>query len=419
MPHEMTVSRETDPPAHAGPVSDGERVVAIDVLRGFALLGILVVNIQSFSMPDATIFNPTSYGDLSGANRWVWYLTHTFFEQKFMTIFSMLFGAGILLMTERTEGKGLRSAALHYRRMTVLLGFGLAHAYLVWNGDILVCYAMCGFLVYLFRKRPARSLVILGIGAVAVSSLLSLFSGWSMPYWPAESIAETTEMFQPSTESIAENLAAVRGSWVSETTYRAPYAFQFQTFVFVVWGVWRAGGLMLLGMGLYKLGVLSSARSYRYYGSLVAAGIFVGIPVVVYGVYLNFQANWDARYSFFVGGQYNYWASILVSLGWLGLVMLVYKKGIFGSLISRLAAVGRMAFTNYLAQSLICTTLFYGHGFGLFGSVPRVGQILIVFAVWAIQLAVSPLWLRRFRFGPFEWMWRSLTYRRLQPMRRA
>jgi len=125
------------------------------------------------------------------------------------------------------------------------------------------------------------------------------------------------------------------------------------------------------------------------------------------------------RYSFFLGSRYNYRASIPVSLGWVGLVMLVCKKGVLGSVTSRLAAVGRTAFTNYLAQSVLCTTIFYGFGLGLYGDVERTGQILIVFAVWAVQLVVSPLWLRRFRFGPFEWAWRSLTYGRLQPMRRG
>ena len=406
-------------PEAPGPVAEGERILAIDVLRGFALLGILVVNIQSFSMPDAALFNPTAYGDLSGANRWVWYLTHVLFDQKYMTIFSMLFGAGILLMTARAEGKGVPSTALHYRRMTVLLGFGLAHAYLIWSGDILVSYALCGFLVYLFRRRTPRVLVTLGIGSVAVSSVLSLFFGWSMPHWPEDSVKEMSEMFQPSSESIAETLAAYRGGWVSQVTYRAPWALQFQTFVFLVWTLWRAGGLMLLGMGLFKLGVFSAARSTRFYGSLVGVGAFIGVPVVVYGVRANLQVGWDVYYSFFQGTQYNYWASILVSLGWVGLVMIVCKKGMLGFITPALAAVGRTAFTNYIAQSLICTTLFYGHGFGLYGNVDRIGQALIVLAVWLIQLIASPLWLRHFRFGPLEWLWRSLTYRKIQPIRRA
>lgn len=418
MPHEATPPDQEISPVGPRPVCEEERIAALDVLRGFAVLGILVVNVQSFSMPDAALFNPTAYGDLTGVNLWVWHLTHVFFEQKFMTIFSMLFGAGILLMTARAEKRGLPSVSIHYRRMAALLCFGLAHAYLVWDGDILVCYAMCGFIVYSFRRRAGRSLVTLGLGMTSVASALSLFFGWSMPYWPVESVGEMTEFFRPSAESIEQTLAAYRGGWAQQTAYRAPHALQVQTLVFVVWGLWRAGGLMLIGMGLFKLGVLSAARSSRFYASLAAAGIVVGVPFIVYGVHRNFAAGWDVSYSFFLGSQYNYWASILISLGLVGLVMLAVKRGGLGLITSRLAAVGRTAFTNYIAQSLICTALFYGHGFGLFGSVERSAQMLIVLAVWAVQLAVSPLWLRYFRFGPLEWLWRSLTYRRLQPILR-
>jgi uncharacterized protein len=417
--NEATDSESTALPAPAGPVRESERIAAIDVLRGFAILGILVVNIQSFSMPDAVIFNPTAYGDLSGMNRWVWIFTHIFFDQKFMTIFSMLFGAGILLMTQRAEDRGIASAPLNRRRMLALLGFGLMHAYLVWHGDILVWYALCGLVVYRFRNNEARSLIVLGLCMVAVASLASIFFGWSMRWWPPDSIADLTQSFKPTSEKIAENLAAFRGGWMRETVYRAPISFQSQTFVFAIWGIWRAGGLMLVGMGLFKLGVLRAARSARFYALLAAAGALVGIPAIVYGTRANFAAGWDIRYSFFFGAQYNYWGSIAASLAWVGLVMLVCKKGILTAVTSRLAAVGRTAFTNYLAQSLICTAVFYGFGLGLYGSVERTGQVLIVLAVWAVQLVVSPLWLRRFRFGPFEWAWRSITYGKRQPMRRT
>jgi uncharacterized protein len=399
-------------------VGDTDRIAAIDVLRGFAVLGILAVNIQSFAMPDATLFNPTAYGDLTGANRWVWYVTHVLFEMKFMTIFSMLFGAGIVLMTGRAEAKGLGSASLHYRRMAVLLVFGLLHAYLVWTGDILVAYAMCGFLVYLLRHRDPRSLVKWGIGLVAVASLLGLLFGWSMPYWPPDSVAELERSLSPSSEAIGRVLSAYRGGYASELAYRAPNALQSQTFVFLIWTFWRAAGLMLIGMALFKQGVFSAARSSRFYAGLVAAAAAAGIPAVIYGTWRNFEAGWDLRYTFFIGSQYNYWASILVSLGWVALVMLACKHGVARGLTARLGAAGRMAFSNYLAQSIICTTIFYGRGLGLFGSAERVTQALIVIGIWAAQLAVSPWWLSRFRFGPCEWAWRSLTYGKRQPMRR-
>ena len=151
---------------------------------------------------------------------------------------------------------------------------------------------------------------------------------------------------------------------------------------------------------------------------IIALGVVVGAPAIVYGVQRNFEAGWSFEYSQFFGSQYNYWASLLVSGMWVGLVMLVCKAGLMPWLRRALSAVGRTAFTNYIGQTVICTLIFYGHGLGLYGSVSRVEQALIVLGVWAVQLAISTVWMWYFRFGPLEWAWRCLTYWRLQPMRR-
>ena len=405
-------------PVRPGPVTRAERIESLDVLRGFALLGILIMNIQSFSMISAAYLNPTAYGDLTGANFAVWLLSHLFADQKFMTIFSLLFGAGIVLMAERAASTGARPAGTHYRRMLWLILFGLLHAHLLWFGDILYTYGMCGLVVYLFRKLPPRWLIPLGLLSLAVSSAMWLFFGWSMEFWPEQALADFTRDWIPPPEMVEKELAVYHGGWLGQMSHRVPDALEFQTFVFLTWTSWRAGGLMLAGMGLYKLGVFSARRSNAFYIGLIAAAAVLGIPTVLYGVYTDLQSGWDLGYSFFFGWQFNYWGSVPVSLGWVGLVMLACRGGFIPWLTSRLAAVGQSAFTNYLLHTFICTTLFYGHGFGLFGRVERVGQIAIVAAIWVLQLAISPLWLRHFRFGPFEWMWRSLTYFRLQPFRR-
>jgi uncharacterized protein len=140
--------------------------------------------------------------------------------------------------------------------------------------------------------------------------------------------------------------------------------------------------------------------------------------VTLYGTYRDFAAGWDFRYSFFYGMQFNYWASLLVSLSWVGTIMLASKVAVLIPLTRRLAAVGRMAFTNYIMHTAVCTTLFYGHGFGLIGKVSRVGQFAIVLVIWAVQLVASPIWLCYFLFGPLEWLWRSLTYLQWEPLRR-
>lgn len=183
------------------------------------------------------------------------------------------------------------------------------------------------------------------------------------------------------------------------------------------WGLWRAGGLMLTGMALLKWRVLTGERARPFYTTLAAVGLACGLPLIAWGLVQNNAAGWTLRV-LFLGAQWNYWGSILVSLGWIGLILTVWRSGAARGFVNRLAAVGRMAFTCYILETLICTTVFYGHGLGLFGTVDRVGQMLVVLAVWAVLLAFAPLWLERFRFGPLEWTWRTLTYGRAESMTR-
>lgn len=225
------------------------------------------------------------------------------------------------------------------------------------------------------------------------------------------------EDWQPSPQTINEKLAAYRGSWLDQMSERAPTAFEIETSLFLRLYVWKASSLMILGMALFKLGAFQARWSRRHYLSLVGAGWLIGIPMTTIGVVQNFSKNWALRYSFYLGAQYNYWGSYLIALGWIGLTMLWCKSPRAPALKERMAAVGRMAFSNYILQTVVCTTIFYGHGFGYFERVPRTGQILIVFAIYAAQLVIAPLWLHHFRFGPLEWLWRSLTYGKRHPFR--
>ena len=405
--------------AVAAPVAETARIDAIDVLRGFALLGILVMNIQSFAMPQAAYFNPTAWGDLEGANLWVWLAGRMLADQKFMTIFSMLFGAGIVLMAGRTEARGADAGRVHYRRMGWLLVIGLLHAHLLWYGDILFTYAVCGMVVYPLRHLSPGRLVALGTTLLAIGSAPSVGAGMSLPYWPEEALsALTDEAWRPTPEVIEAELAVYRGGWLAQLPSRSGDALALQTVLLIFWGLWRAGGLMLIGMALFKGDVFSARRSARFYAGLIAAAVAVGLPLQAYGLSLDFARGWPV-WSFFIGMQFNYWPSIAVSLGYVGLVMLVCRNAALHRLTRPFAAVGQTALTNYLLQTVLCTLVFYGHGLGWFGSVDRVGQIGVVAAVWAVQLVASPLWLRRFRFGPAEWAWRSLTYGVRQPLRRA
>jgi uncharacterized protein len=376
------------------------------------------MNIQSFAMPGAAYMNPTAYGDLNGANYWVWNICYLLAFEKFMSIFSMLFGAGIVLMTSRIEATGRSSAGVHYRRMGWLILFGLLHAHLLWYGDILYFYGLCGLVAWPFRRLPPAVLIPIGLVVVSVASILAWAGGWSVQFWSDEIIRQQQQQWQPAAELLADELNAYRSGWLAQMPERMVSALQFETFVLAIWGAWRVGGLMLVGMGLFKLGVFSARAKSSVYWAMIIAAAVIGIPVTMYGIRRNFDANWAAVYSLFDGSQYNYWASVLVSLGWVGAVMLAYRSGTCVFIMKPLAAVGRMALTNYLMHTVICTTIFYGHGLGLFGSVERVGQFGIVLGVWALQLMVSPIWLRYFHFGPVEWLWRTLTYFKLQPMLR-
>ena len=401
----------------ASPTTGTERIAAIDVLRGFAVLGILIVNMAGFARVPSAFMNPTIGGAFDGLDVWIWATVYLFADTKFISIFSMLFGAGIAMMGERAAARGQSGTAFHYRRQLWLLVIGLAHAYLIWHGDILVAYALCGMLLYpLHRMRPRR---LLWIGGCAVAFVVPMWMlvGLSIPYWPeAERIAAAAE-WAPPDNVLAAEIAAFRGGWADQIAVRAPIAFAIETTAFLGLFIWRAGGLMLIGMALYKLGVLAATRSPAFYRRMTVIGLAAGLPLAAAGIVYKLHHGFAWERTMFQGTLFNYVGSVGVFLGYVGGVMLMVRFSALPELRARLAATGRMALTNYIAQSLICTFIFYGHGLGLFERVSAAGQMGIVAAIWLLQLAWSPWWLDRFRFGPMEWLWRTLTYMKKQPMR--
>ena len=401
------------------PVKQTERIVSIDVVRGFALLGILVMNIQSFGLIGPKYMNPTAQGELSTASYWCWWFAHVFFDSKCMTIFSMLFGAGIALMVDRAKAQGRKSGWLHYRRMFWLLLIGLAHAHLLWYGDILVSYAMCGMILYWVSGWRPRFLIPSGLLLLVIGSAIMIGCGLSMPYWPEESKAGLLQGWAPTAEQIQQDLERHRGSWLDLQPHRMASSLMVETFLFALLFFWRIGGLMLLGMGLFKLGMFSGRFSTKFYRAGLFWGLAAGLSLVLTGVYFHEANDWQAEYSFFLGTQFNYWGSVLVSLAYVCLLVLFSQSQFLSWLQRSLAAVGQMALTNYLTQTIICTTIFYGHGLGWFGYLNRVQMLMIVVLIWALQLVLSPIWLKSFRFGPFEWLWRSLSYWRIQPIKRV
>lgn len=399
------------------PTAPAERIRSLDTLRGFAVLGILVMNIQSFSMISAAYFNPLAHGDMTGSNRWVYYLSHIFADSKMISIFSILFGAGVVMITGRLEKKGRGAAAVYYRRTFALVLFGCAHAYAFWYGDVLFWYGVTGLWIYFFRNLSPKWLIPIGLIFILIGSGLSVLTGFALPRMPGEQLSEMSNQWAPDEETAQAEINAYRGGWLRQMDHRAPTSFFLQTFVYFFFALWRVGGLMLIGMALHKLGVLTAERSNRFYATLAIVGFLAGFPLVAVGLANNTEAQWAFEYSKFFGGQYNYWGSLFVAIGYIGAIMLFCRSAAFAAPSKALANVGRMALTNYLLQTLICTTLFYGHGFGLFGRVDRAGQALIVICVWIVQLILSSMWLRRFRYGPAEWLWRSMAYFAFQPIR--
>jgi uncharacterized protein len=393
------------------PTSPKERIAVLDLLRGFAVLGILAMNMQHFAMPSAAYMNPTAWGDLSGVNLAVWVTNHVFFDLKFISLFSMLFGAGILLMLERNEQRGLqRPVRLHLRRMAWLLLFGLVHAYILWAGDILFTYAVCGSIFWLFRKHKPGTLLALSAAMLTVGLLIWVFSGLSIPYWPEEARADMVSDWAPDQEKLEEELAAMRGSWLNQMPHRGTDAFFMQVPGLLLFGLWRVGGMMFLGMALLSSGFLTGNWSTARYRTIALSAGLPGLAIILYGVREQFIHQWSLEYSMFLGSQWNAVGSVLVAVAYAAALIAVWKQGWLRGLTRRLEAVGRMAFSNYILQTLVCTLIFNGHGLGWFGMLSRWQQAFMVLAVWGLILVLSPWWMRRYGQGPLEKLWRRLTY---------
>jgi uncharacterized protein len=436
----VRITDTTVQPVHGTPVAPEERFGSLDVLRGVAIVGILVMNIYAFAMPFSAYTNPLLMGGTEPHNLGIWFFTHIFVEQKFITIFAMMFGAGLVLMTDRAEAKGVRPAPVYFRRQFWLVIIGAIHGYLIWFGDILFVYALIGMMAYLFRRRSPKSLTIVACFLLVVAPMVNYgmyvqmadlkqqadelvaaaAAGQALNEEQQEIVTDWEEsraLLAPNAEDMQEDLDTHLQGYAEIIAYRVPYVAKMQVFMIPVFGVWRIGGLMLIGMALMKLRVFTAERSRSFYRRMMVAGYAIGLPLTAFSAGNLHAHGYDGLYAMRIGMLPNYLGSIFVAFGHVGLVMLIARTGVLQRMMQRLAAVGRMALTNYLLHSVILTTVFYGYGLGLYGDLSRSWQMLLVATAVGLQLAVSPWWLSRFRFGPVEWLWRSLTYRERQPMR--
>ncbi|MFZ4122053.1 MAG: DUF418 domain-containing protein [Caulobacterales bacterium] len=408
------MSTPSSTPAPTPPRPPAERIASLDVLRGLGVLGILMVNAVAFAWPWQAYQNPLNGpypfegGEVTG-----WFVTHVFFEMKFITLFTLLFGASLFLIGgERSDAQ--KGATLR-RRLIWLTVFGLIHGALIWYGDILLSYALCGFVVLLCRSwrvstliRVGVSLFVIGEFATLALALLAFVPENAMS--PDEMAAIGTAFWSPERATLMELSAQMRGGlldvfWGNFHTWMDFFTGSFLVFIF-----WRTAGLMLIGIALFKMGLLQGQGRASTYWTWIALGAF---SLLVIGGQALVQIA--QGFPFPEGaGLYqiaNFVLSPLVTLGYIGVVVLLLRRGAMGFIGHALSAAGRMAFSNYIAQSLIMTGLFFGaRGLGLFGEATRVELIAIVVTIWVLQLIWSPLWLSKFHYGPLEWVWRKLTY---------
>jgi uncharacterized protein len=400
--------QDSSPPPLPGtqPICKATRIPSLDILRGLAVLGILLMNMQSFGLVQAAYENPFYAGPLDTPDYVAWLLTHYLVEGRAISVFAMLFGAGIVLSTRRQDEAGLPSAGKFYKRYVILAVIGLLHAYLLWFGDILFAYAMTGFIIYLMRRFPIRVQLILGIIGVLSAALL-LSSLFQLLGHIPESAKYLEEAWSPDVAATQAEIETMRGPWWAWFRHNAETA-AFLHFFALPFGLTQlCGGLMLIGMALLRSGFFEGQWRPRNYQIGAVAGIITGF---IFTQSADSIAGSDyGAFDYFFGEC----SGPLMAFGFMCLVITGGRDGQLPKLLSSFAPVGRMALTLYLSQSLFGFFVFTGVGLSLFERFGRVELVVLALAVFATQMVFAHWWLRRFPMGPTEWLWRRLSYGKL------
>ncbi len=426
----------------AAPVMGQERITILDSLRGIAILGILMMNLPSFGIG---AYNPVVNNE-TGINYYLWYFVSVIPDGTQRALFSMLFGAGVILFLAAKEKKlpGMLPAEYFVRRMLWLIVFSLIDVFLLlWNGDILFDYACMGFILFAFRNLPAKKLLIAAFVCLLLMSarenrnlyldkqkiqqgeLIAAMdtSITKLSHLQKQRLHEMQE-FKEETSMAAMRKRFEKTKEIMHSGYSDIYSYRSNRYLdqivhYTYLSLWDILQFMFIGMAFYKMGILTGKANTRVYAWLCIVGLSVGIGLAYLrlhsGIQLNFNWFEYARQTSFE------WYNIdrtFRSLGFFGLIMLMYKSGIFKWFFNIMRPTGQMAFTNYLGQSIICGIIFYGFGFGLYGDLQRYEAYLVLLGIWIFQILFSGIWLRFFYFGPLEWVWRSLTYGKMQPMKK-
>lgn len=396
------------------PDGGADRIDSLDVLRGLAVMGIVLANLPAFGLPEAAYFVPLR-GTPGTADIVAWFATYVLVEGKMRGLFSLLFGASALLVIERAEASGHNAAAVHYRRMAVLFGIGCIHLYGIWWGDILAHYALCGALLYPFARLRTRwlvataTLLIVWQAAQDVGLYAALRDAQAHGGALARELAAS--FGNPSPADVRAEIAAYHGGYLQMVAWR----WNHETSPVALLPALAPETLstMLLGMVGYRTGFLTGTWSHARYGRWAAVGLGLGLALYVAAAIRTLRSGFALEDLVLGAWTLPSFIRLLPIAGYAAVFILLMRPG--GRLTARIAAMGRCAFSNYLGTSLVLTLLFYGGG--LFGQVSRAGLYLFAPPVWSAMLAWSLPWLRRYRYGPAEWAWRSLSRGRLQPMR--
>lgn len=409
------------------PTPSSERIGSLDFLRGMAILGILIINIETFAYPDP--WSPYKFGFEGAidhqARFWVYFLA----QGKFFSMFTLLFGVGFYIFLERMEGKGLglRSLDIYAGRLLWLFIFGVAHAYLIWNGDILYHYAICGFLLFPFRSMRLRALllVLLVLVAIVLYNSRESSSRTQQQYREYESAMaiKETDRVESERQAISRWESRTRRQEADRSVLPIPRPTYWQSIaantehtrvhkgvIFYQGILFRTLIMMILGVMLYRLGIFQDYRAQPYYWLLTLGLLLMALLIN----YLRYY-HWTFAYFEPVRSVWKAWLFAFPK-ELLGLAYILFFNGIYQKYLKKvsvkpISAAGRMALTNYITQSVICGLIFYGYGLGKFNQYPRSGLLLIVLPIWCLQLAWSWFWLRRFKQGPLERLWRWLAYR--------
>ena len=405
------------------------RHFSLDALRGFAVMGILMMNIIGFSMPMAAYVNPQSWGGSSGADFWAWALASILIDGKMRGLFSLLFGASMLLIVKRAEANELDAASIHFRRMGWLFLLGLMHFWFIWAGDILALYAICGVIAFGFKDMSPRILVIAGAGMMLLNMVL--WGITALEFHEARQAAQAVSASADARDRFQTILAAIGAD---PATAKEDVALHLGTYSEIVSARVAEGsggligqlfaygpetiGLMAWGMAFFKIGVLTGRRPTGTYLKAAGVAYCIGLPASAALIWAGARSGFDPLVMNDIFYVWSVPPRMVVMFGHLMFLLWLIQSG-RAPWIDLVAAAGRMAFSNYIATSILMTLFFYGYGLGLYGTLSRWQVYLVVPFVWVLMLTWSKPWLTRFRYGPLEWLWRSLARWERQPFSRG